>query len=167
MRSCPLGEKAVEQFKKQVKRRTEKLISDLEKEQSPHHEGMKNLIQLMKCSEEDETVKNRLNELVAGDPSAVIAYGKELGYDFTEKDLDQLGKALLEQEEELSDEELEQVAGGIVDLVSLGLVGAGLVGVAGLAVGTGVAVGGLGVVAGVGLGAGGLVVALVAGKVVR
>ena len=119
----------------------------------------------MKCSEEDETVKNRLNELVAGDPSAVIAYGKELGYDFTEKDLDQLGKALLEQEEELSDEELEQVAGGIVDLVSLGLVGAGLGAAGAVAVFLGVAAVGVGV--GLAVGGGIVGVALVAGKVVR
>ncbi len=107
-----LGEKVAEALKVQIKKRTEKLLSDLEKEQSPQDEGMKNLIQFMKDSEEDEAVKTKLNELVAKDPSAVIDYARERGYDFSEKDLDRLGKALLEQKEELSEEDLDQVAGG-------------------------------------------------------
>ncbi len=116
-----LGEKAVEALNKQVKEQTEKLLSFLEKDPSPQNEGMKNLIRLMKDSEEDEVVTHKLNELVMRDPSAIVDYGKERGYDFTEKDLLQFGKALLEQENELNDEELDQVAGGMDIVLGLAL----------------------------------------------
>ncbi len=136
-----LGEKATEAFKKQVKRRTQKLIADLEKDPSYENSSMKNLLQFIKHSEEDDDVKGKLNELSTTDPSAIVDYAKDLGYEFTAKDLDDFGKALLDQEEELSDEELDQVAGGVIDLVSLGIFAAAVAGAgAVVVVGAGVAV---------------------------
>ena len=142
-----LDRQAAEALSKQFKKRGQELLSDIESEQS---EGMKNLKRFIKLSEENAEVKSKLNELGFSDPSAIINYGKELGYEFTEQDLEQLGNSLLEQSEELSDEELEQVAGGFIDLVTFAAcIAAGVVFAVG-AVGVGVvgaAVAGAGVVA--------------------
>jgi predicted ribosomally synthesized peptide with nif11-like leader len=67
-----------------------------------------------------------VQEISFGDPKAIIAYGRELGFEFDEKDLEELGSNVLEQSDELSEEELEMVSGGFV---TVGLAIAAMVGV--------------------------------------
>ena|GEM_PF-853596 len=67
---------------------------------------------LVELAETDENVKARLDELAEGTPEELIAYGAEKGFVFTEQDMLDIGKDILEPADELSDEELELVAGG-------------------------------------------------------
>ena len=100
---------------------------------------------LMKLSETDEEVEKRLTELAGGTPEELIAYGREKGFVFDEQDMLAFGKDILEPSDELSEEELELVAGGLVDvglvLVFVGCV-LGLAAVGGVAVAGGAAAGG-------------------------
>ncbi|MCL2048814.1 MAG: Nif11-like leader peptide family RiPP precursor [Defluviitaleaceae bacterium] len=101
---------------------------------------------LIKLAETDEEVDKRMTELAAANPEELIAYGKEKGFVFDAQDMQAIAASILEPTDELSDEELEMAAGGIVDLIALAVfVGIGL-GVA--------AAGGVGVAAGVGAVAG-------------
>ena len=99
--------------------------------QSP---GAQAFYALMKLAETDETVAKRLTELSTGTPEAVVAYGREKGFIFSEEDMQALGKDVLEPTDELSDEELEMAAGGTT-LVLLGFLAVGLVAAGGLAAG--------------------------------
>ena len=108
--------------------------------QSP---GVKEFFALMKLGESDEAVGKRLDELSGGTPEELIAYGKEKGFLFSREDMLDIGKDILEPSDELSDEELELVAGG----TTMGLLVAFLVG--GLIGGVAVA-GGVGATASVG-----------------
>ncbi len=80
---------------------------------------------------------------ISADPNAVIALGKEQGYEFTAEDM----KALKEQQgDELSDQELENVAGGFVTATAVAVgaavvaAGAGVASAAAIGVSAGVAV---------------------------
>ena len=84
-----------------------------------------------------------------GTPEAVIAYGREKGFDFSEEDIQAMGKYVLELSNELSEKELELAAGGTNLLI--GELAVGLVASAGLASGV---TGGGGVASGVGAVAG-------------
>ena len=100
----------------------------------------------MKMAEGDAEMEARLEELATGTPEELIAYGKEKGFVFDRQDMLDIGKEILEPTDELDDEELEMVAGGIVDLIALAVF---------VGIGLGVAVaGGVGVAAGVGAVAG-------------
>ncbi|MGE4267221.1 MAG: Nif11-like leader peptide family RiPP precursor [Deferribacterales bacterium] len=122
-----------EKFKQSVK-------DVIETSEADESEGMKNLKNFMRFSGSNEDVKRKLAELGFGDPQAVVSYAKELGYEFSEKDLDEFSKQLLDKSEELSDEDLEKVAGGFT-LVAALLVAAALAAVIALgAVGVGGAV---------------------------
>ena len=108
--------------------------------------GAQAFFALMKLGEADEEVGKRLEELSAGTEEELIAYGKEKGFVFDRQDMLVIGKELLEPSDELSEEELEFAAGGIVDLIALAVF---------VGIGLGVAVaGGVGVAAGVGAVAG-------------
>ena len=71
----------------------------------------------------DETLAEKVKE-AGTDVNAVISLGKEKDCEFTAQDLkdfhDELGKA----DEELSDEDLEKVAGGFVTATAAAVVGA-------------------------------------------
>jgi len=84
-----------------------------QKAQSP---GAKAFFSLVKLAETDEDVALRLNELAEATPEELIAYGADLGFVFTEQDMLDIGKDILEPSDELSDEDLELVAGGSVSL---------------------------------------------------
>ena len=112
--------------------------------QSP---GVKAFFALMKLGESDDEVGKRLEELSGGTAEELIAYGAELGFLFSREDMLDIGKDILEPSDELSDEEMERVAGGVIDLTSLAVVFAGI----GLSVAL---AGGVGVAAGVGAVAG-------------
>ena len=108
--------------------------------------GAQAFFAFMNLAKTDEEMEKRLEELATGTPEELIAYGKEKGFVFDRQDMLAIGKDILEPEDELSDEELEMVSGGIVDLIALAVF---------VGIGLGVAVaGGVGVAAGVGAVAG-------------
>ena len=113
------------------------LKSRLEKVQradAPLSPGAREFFALIKLSETDESVAERLAELGAGTTEALIAYGREKGFIFNEQDMQAIGKDILEPSDELSDDELELAAGGTT-LVLLGFLAVGLVAAGGLAAG--------------------------------
>jgi predicted ribosomally synthesized peptide with nif11-like leader len=92
--------------------------------------------------ETNEEVRAKAKEIGLQDLNGQIAYAKTLGLDIAKEDFEALAKeAGLEKKDELSEEELKQVAGGFV-LLSVALVAAvvgsavGFAGVAGMAVGS-------------------------------
>jgi predicted ribosomally synthesized peptide with nif11-like leader len=92
---------------------------------------------------DDETVRAKAKDIGMEDIDGLIAYGKTLGLEFTLADLRQLAEEAGLMEEELSEEQLEQVAGGVFSAtvaVVAGVVSAGAavagVGVAAATAGT-------------------------------
>ena len=89
--------------------------------------GAKQFMEFSKLADTDEEVAMRITE-ASKSPQELIAYGKEKGFVFDTKDMKEVAKKLMEQEEELSDEELEAVAGGTTaTFVVLGILAAGMV----------------------------------------
>ena len=109
--------------------------------------GAKAFYDMIKAAESDMEMAKRVAELSSGSPEELIAYGREKGFIFNEQDMQAVGKEILEPSDELSEEELEMVAGGeitlLLSLVFLALVaaGAGVGAGVGLAAGAGAAVG--------------------------
>jgi predicted ribosomally synthesized peptide with nif11-like leader len=90
---------------------------------------------------EDEKVRAKAKEIGISDPDGQIAYAKTLGLEFTVNDMEDLVKEAGVSKDELSEEDLEKVAGGVFSTIAavIGVVGA-VAGVAGLAVsGAGIA----------------------------
>ena len=81
-------------------------------EQKSTSPGAQAFYALLKLAETDKEVEKRLEELGEGTSQELIAYAKEKGFIFSEQDLDDVGKDILDPSDELSDEELEIVAGG-------------------------------------------------------
>ncbi len=71
---------------------------------------------------EDETVRNRAKE-IGFNIEDIIAYAKELGLDFNEEDLKALAEEAGFKEDELTEEQLEKIAGGIATVTVAGLAG--------------------------------------------
>ena len=82
----------------------------------------------MLCAE-NEDVRKRAKEIGLNDLDGLMAYGREMKLDFSSEDLAALAKEAGVSRQELSEEQLEQVAGGIVTTTAAALV-LGLVGVA-------------------------------------
>ena len=111
----------------------------------PLSPGAQAFYALMKLAETDEEVAKRLEELASCTAEELIAYGKEKGFIFDKQDMLDVGKDILDPSEELSEEDLEMAAGGLVDVgLALVFVGCvlGLAAVGGVAVAGGAAVGG-------------------------
>ncbi len=70
---------------------------------------------------EDEGIRNRAKE-IGLNPEEIIAYDKELGLDFNEGDLKSLAEEAGFKEDELTEEQLKKIAGGIIS--TTGVVGA-------------------------------------------
>ena len=49
----------------------------------------------MKLAETDEAMTGRLTELSTGTPEVVVAYGREKGFNFSEEDMQAVGKYVL------------------------------------------------------------------------
>ncbi len=74
------------------------------------------------CNEKEE-VRNQAKTIGLEDIGGQIAYAKELGLSFTQEDLVALAKeAGLEKCDELNEEDLEKVAGGVVTTTALAAV---------------------------------------------
>ena len=89
--------------------------------------GAKQFMAFSKLADADAETAKQIAEL-SKNPQDLIAYGKEKGFDFDEKDIKEVAKELMEQEEELSDEELESVAGGVTLFLAVAII-AGVVAV--------------------------------------
>ena len=75
---------------------------------------------------EDEKVRAKAKEIGISDPDGQIAYAKTLGLEFTVKDMEDLVKETGVSKDELTEEDLEMVAGGVFSTIAavIGVVGA-------------------------------------------
>lgn len=69
---------------------------------------------------EDEELKAKAKEIGMENVDGIIALAKENGYDVSMDDLIEMAKELQPQEE-LSDDDLDKVAGGFIELVTLSI----------------------------------------------
>jgi predicted ribosomally synthesized peptide with nif11-like leader len=112
-----LRKKVIELHKVRIKKNLEKAADAEDKEQRP---GMRNLQRFVQLVGENKEIAEKVREISFGDPKAIIAYAKDLGFEFDEKDLEEFGGNVLGQSDELSEEELEMVSGGFFwDAVAL------------------------------------------------
>ena len=90
--------------------------------------GTQAFYDLIELAETDIEVAKRLDALMEGTREDLIAYGREKGFIFDEQDLDDVGRDILKPSDELSEEELELVAGGTTLLwIGLGLLAGGII----------------------------------------
>ena len=133
--------KCREQAVQLAKIRMRGLAAQAQRPEASVSPGVREFYALLALGKTDKEVGKRLEELAEGDPEQLIAYGREKGFTFTGQDLQLIGNAILEPTDELSEEELEMVAGGTT-LVAAFLVGGFLVAaiaIVGVGVGFGVA----------------------------
>jgi predicted ribosomally synthesized peptide with nif11-like leader len=96
--------------------------------------NVENLKKYGKLCAENEEVRKKAKEIGIGDLDGQIAYAKTLGLEFSKEDFAALAKeAGLEKKDELNEEDLKKVAGGLISF-TLAMLGA--------VVGTGVVAGG-------------------------
>ena len=96
-------------------------------------DGAKQFMEFSKLADADTEVAKRITEMYKS-PQEMITYGKEKGFSFDTKDMEEVAKKFMEQEEELSDDELEAVAGGTTVAIAVGaLLVIGVASVAGVA----------------------------------
>ena len=100
-----------------------------------------------KMCADDEAVRAKAKEIGMEDLNGIIAYGKELGLEFSIQDITKLAEQEGVLEAELSEEQLEQVAGGVFTTTVAG-VGAAAMAVVGAGAGVVGAVGAGGIAAG-------------------
>src|SRR5450432_777942 len=60
--------------------------------------------------EGNETLQNQVKTLTPGDSSGLLTLASEMGFEFTAQEL----KSVMDQAGELNEEQLDQVAGGII-----------------------------------------------------
>jgi predicted ribosomally synthesized peptide with nif11-like leader len=63
---------------------------------------------------ENEDVRKKAKKIIMENHEGLIPYGKELGFDFTADDIKTLEEEAGVTDQELSEEQLEKVAGGFV-----------------------------------------------------
>jgi predicted ribosomally synthesized peptide with nif11-like leader len=99
--------------------------------------SVENLKKYGKMCAEKEDVRKKAKEIGLQDPDGQIAYAKTLGLEFSKEDMEALAKeAGIEGKEELSEDDLKKVAGGIVTSTAAAVVGA-VAGVGSLAIAVG------------------------------
>ena len=77
--------------------------------------SVENLKKYGKMCGEDEKVRNKAKEIGLQNLEGHIAYGKTLGLEFTKEDFEALSKeAGLDKKDELNEEDLKKVAGGVI-----------------------------------------------------
>jgi len=92
-----------------------------------------------KCLEDGE-MKDKVKEIGLKNMGSIMSYAKEKGFDFNEDDMKALGKET-QAEGELSESDLEQVAGGIVTSTAAAVVGIAAGAAGAVAGGVGIAAG--------------------------
>lgn len=85
---------------------------------------------------QDEKVRAKAKEIGIDNVEGQIKYGKTLGLEFTKEDLSKVVKESGVSSQELSEEQLEKVAGGAISTTAAAVVGA-VVGIASTAVAVG------------------------------
>jgi len=129
-------------FKSKAKQVLEAKWKELDTAKASLSDGAKQFMEFSKLADTDTEVAKRIAEL-SKSPQELIAYGKGKGFSFDTNDMKEVAKKLMEQEEELSDEELEAVAGGstmlllVLAFMSAAVVGGAVVAGAGVAAGAG------------------------------
>ena len=113
------------QYRDKARRLVEERIKRQERQGLSPTPGARAFYALLELAETDSEVANRLEELGGGSRQELIAYGREKGFVFDEQDLDTVGKDILQPTDELSEEELEMVAGGASVIIFLGLIAFG------------------------------------------
>jgi predicted ribosomally synthesized peptide with nif11-like leader len=100
--------------------------------------SVENLKQYGELCAKDEKVRAHAKEIGLRDIDGQIAYGKSLGLEFSREDFEALAKEVkLERKDDLSEEDLKKVAGGIVTSTAAGAaVIIGLMAVSGAVAGT-------------------------------
>jgi predicted ribosomally synthesized peptide with nif11-like leader len=91
---------------------------------------MENLKQYGKMCAEDEKVRAKAKKIGLQDIDGQIAYAKSLGLEFSREDMEALSKeAGLGEKDELSEEDLKKVAGGVwtLTLLAVGAAAAGYI----------------------------------------
>jgi predicted ribosomally synthesized peptide with nif11-like leader len=79
--------------------------------------SVENLKKYGQLCAEDEKVRARAKEIGIDDVDGQIAYGKSLGLEFSREDFEALAREIgLEGKDELSEEDLKKVAGGVVTI---------------------------------------------------
>jgi len=104
----------LQKSQEQVQRLMKAGMQKLQESQAALSPGAKEFYKFIELSEQNEEVAARLAELGSGSKEELIAYGKEKGFIFNDQDIKDVTKNILQPKDELSEEELEQVAGGIV-----------------------------------------------------
>ena len=119
------------EYREKTLRLLEAKVKKADEQKAALSPGTQAIYALMELAETDSEVAKELEALGPDVTRAqLIAYGKEKGFVFGEQDLDDVGKDALDQSEELSDEELELVAGGttaVAGFVIAGILIAGAV----------------------------------------
>ena len=99
--------------------------------------SVENLKKYGKLCEEDEKVRNKAKEIGLPDLEGQIAYAKTLGLEFSKDDVEALSKeAGLDKKDELSEEDLKKVAGGLVTATAAVVSAVAAIASLGIAVGT-------------------------------
>ena len=73
---------------------------------------------------EDETVREKAKK-IGFNPKGIIDYGKELGLEFDEEDMKAAAEEAGFKKDELTEEQLEKIAGGLISATGVSLVLAG------------------------------------------
>jgi len=106
-------------FDSKVKQELEAKWKELDIGKTSMSDGAKQFMEFSKLADADTEVAKRITELYKS-PQEMITYGKEKGFSFDTNDMEEVAKKLMEHDEELSDDELEAVAGGVT-LLAVGV----------------------------------------------
>ena len=83
--------------------------------------SVENLKKYGQLCTENEEVRKKAKEIGISDMDGQIAHAKSLGFDISKEDFTALAKEVgLEKKDELSEEDLKKVAGGLTTLTLLG-----------------------------------------------
>jgi len=109
-------------FRSKTRQTNEAKWKEIETGKESLSDGAKQFLEFSKLADTDPEVEKRITK-ASKSPQELITYGKEKGFTFDTKDMEEVAKKLMEQEEELSDEDLEAVAGGITVVGAAAVVG--------------------------------------------
>ena len=129
----------LKEFQEQAQQIVKSKVQKMQESYDSISAGANEFLKLVELAESDEDVAGRLAELGSGTAEDIIAYGREKGFIFNESDMKNVSNNILEPKNELSEEELEQVAGGFVlgglaiaailgSVVAGGALGVGIIG---------------------------------------
>ncbi len=92
-----------------------------------------------KMISDDENVRAKAKEIGINDIDGQISYAKTLGLEFGREDMEAMAKEVGYSQDELSEEDLEKIAGGAATVTALAVIGA-VVGAAALGISVATAV---------------------------